>query len=803
MFASSRLLFTACLVGGSFCSVLAQDAIRYQEPPQVLKELSMAKPSPSVSADGKGNWMVVMERSDAPAVDILAQPELRVAGLRINPNNFGPSRANYITGMYLQRMGSNKPTPIAGLPANLRAGNVSWNPSETRIAFTHARDQQIDLYIIDVAKSSARRINARGLNMVMGNDPIWVNDEQLLYSSIVAPASKAPQRNPVPSGPIVQENLGKAAASATFQDLIKSPFDEDVFAFYATAQLVWFNGTREMPVGKPDLYSSIELSPNRQFLLQRVVHKPFSYLVPAGGFNSIVRITNLQGRQVRELAKLPSSELAPRGFDNTLNAPRGFNWVASSPARVTWMMPLDSGLIKKQVPFHDAIYLLDAPFAGEPKLLTQTVERAGNLVGVNDTMYLVIENSRAKHRQKWSRFNPITGATHVLIDRSTDDAYGDPGTPLSVKNKAGQSMIRFTADHKIMMRGTGASAQGDFPFLASFDIHSKKLDTLWRCRSPYYESVVTMMDNDDKRFVTVRQSRDEAPNYFLRTIGSDVVQPLTQFADPQPALRNLVKTKITYKRKDGLDLAADLYVPKGYDPARDGRLPVFMWAYPREYKRASDAAQVRGSQYTFTRINWGSSIYWATQGYAVMDATEFPIVGEGDQQPNDNFVEQLTWNAEAAIDKIVDMGIGDRNRVGVGGHSYGAFMTANLLAHTKLFKAGIARSGAYNRTLTPFGFQNEERTFWQAPDVYSRMSPFNYADKIKTPILLIHGEADNNSGTFPIQSERLYNAVKGHGGTIRYVQLPYESHGYAARENILHMLWEMTTWLDKYVKNAK
>ena len=349
------------------------------------------------------------------------------------------------------------------------------------------------------------------------------------------------------------------------------------------------------------------------------------------------------------------------------------------------------------------------------------------------------------------------------------------------------------------MRGAGSSSKGDLPFLNSFNVDTKETKTLWRCQDPYYEVVTSVIDFDKLSFATSRQGQNETPNYYLYN-GENSGKQLTNFPDPQPELRGITKEKITYKRKDGVDLAADLYLPKGYSKEKDGVLPVIMWAYPREFKSSNDAAQIRGSKYTFVRVSWGSPIFWATQGYAVMDNTEFPIVGEGDKQPNDNFLEQLVWNAEAAIRKIADLGVGDSTRVAVGGHSYGAFMTANLLAHSKLFKAGIARSGAYNRSLTPFGFQNEERTYWQAPELYAKMSPFSYANKIKTPLLMIHGEADNNPGTFPIQSERLYNAIKGHGGTVRFVQLPYESHGYAAKENILHMLWEQHEWLEKYVK---
>ncbi|HNO99527.1 MAG TPA: prolyl oligopeptidase family serine peptidase, partial [Ferruginibacter sp.] len=370
------------------------------------------------------------------------------------------------------------------------------------------------------------------------------------------------------------------------------------------------------------------------------------------------------------------------------------------------------------------------------------------------------------------------------------------------KNKYGRNVPKLLNGTTLFMRGTGASVKGDLPFLNSFNISTKETKQLWRCEEPYYESVTSVLNYDDLTIITNKQSQDEQPNYFIRNLNNKSSKAITNFPDPQPGLRGISKQKITYKRKDGVDLAADLYLPKGYDPKKDGPLPVIMWAYPREFKSASDAAQIRGSKYTFTRVGYGSIVFWATQGYAIMDNAEMPIVGEGDKQPNDNFVEQLVWSAEAAINKVAEMGVGDSTRVAVGGHSYGAFMTANLLAHTKLFKAGIARSGAYNRTLTPFGFQNEERTYWQAPEVYSRMSPFSYANQIKTPLLMIHGEADNNPGTFPIQSERLYNAIKGHGGTVRFVQLPFESHGYAAKENILHMLWEQDQWLSKYVKLA-
>jgi len=780
--------------------VFAQDAIEYQVPPKEIYDLVMAKPTPGVSFDSKGQYMLVLDRSSMPSVEDLAQPELRIAGLRINPNNFSPSRSAYFTNITIKELAGGKEYTVSGLPANLKAGNLQWSPNDDKAAFTNTTNNTVDIYVIDVKTHKAVKINKAPVNLVLGAAFDWVDNNSLLYTAVSKPLAMAPKKPLAPRGPVVQQNLGKVAASVTYQDLIKTPFDESLFEFYGTTQLVKNTNGIETKVGAPAIYSSVNISPDKKYLLVEKIDKPFSYLVTAGGFNSTMLITDMNGAVVKQLAKLPSSELAPTGNDNVLNAPRGYDWLDNTTATVRWIEPLDSGLIKKKMDFHDVAYTLAAPFTAAPKELVKTAQRMYNVTDVGNDLYFISEGSRAKHRQKMSKLT-VDGKMEVLIDRSTDDAYNDPGTALTEKNKYGRNTVKLVNGAQVFMRGIGASAKGDLPFLNSFNINTKETKQLWRCEEPYYESVTDVLDFDKMIIVTNKQSQTDPPNYYVRNLANGSTKAITAFADPQPGLRGITKQKITYKRKDGVDLAADLYLPKGYDPKKDGSLPVVMWAYPREFKSAADAAQLRGSKYTFTRVGYGSIVFWATQGYAIMDNTEFPIVGEGDKQPNDNFVDQLAWSAEAAINKVAEMGVGDSSRVAVGGHSYGAFMTANLLAHTKLFKAGIARSGAYNRTLTPFGFQNEERTYWQAPEVYNSMSPFMFADKIKTPMLMIHGEADNNPGTFPIQSERLYNAIKGHGGTVRFVQLPFESHGYAAKENILHMLWEQNQWLDKYVKH--
>ncbi|MFN0256268.1 S9 family peptidase [Pedobacter ureilyticus] len=787
-------------------SAFAQDAVTYQTPPKVMADLLLAKPTPGVNIDSKAEWILFSDRNPYPSIEELAMPEYKIAGMRINPNNYSPSRQTYVNSFSLKNIKTGKTSAVTGLPATLFAGNVRWNPSETKIAFTQTSQDRIDLYVIDVVTAKATKINKQPLNAILGSSVVWVDDNTLLYQVATKPASAAPKRPLAPKGPTVQENLGKVAPSATIQDLIKSPYDEQLFEFFATSQLVQNKGGVETPIGAPAIYSTVSLSPDKNYLMVRTIKKPFSYLVAAYGFPSTVKVIDRAGKTIKVLAELPSTEVRPSGYDNVQNVPRSFDWRDDEAATIVWAQPLDSGLIKKNVEFHDGVYELKAPFTGASKELFKTKTRYAGVSWGNATLALVREMSRTKQSSKVSRFNPSTGALETLYELNTTDAYNNPGSPVTEKNKFGRQVI-LTTDNgtKLLLNNTtGASPKGDLPFIAKFDLNTKKSEILWRCQEGTFEVVTDVLDPQKLVLLTRRESKTDVPNYFVKNLVLRVAdRQITNFANPYTSLDGVTKQKITYKRADGVDLTGDLYLPKGYNKDKDGPLPTLIWAYPREFNSASDAAQVRGSENKFITISSGGPIFYVTQGYAVLDNAEMPIVAKEGKRPNDSFVEQLKLNADAAINKLSEMGVGDRNRMAVGGHSYGAFMTANLLAHTNLFKAGIARSGAYNRTLTPFGFQNEDRTYWQAPQLYYEMSPFSYADKIKTPLLLIHGEMDDNQGTFPINSERLFNAVKGHGGTTRFVYLPYEAHGYRAKENILHMLWETNKWLDTYVKNAK
>jgi dipeptidyl aminopeptidase/acylaminoacyl peptidase len=797
-----------CCLSLLFISIfsMAQESASYKLPPKEIADLLLAKPTPAVSIDHLGEWMLIMERESYPTVEELGQPELRVAGLRLNPNNYSPSRQSFINNLKLKHIADGKEYTITGIPAGALISNTEWSPSEKKISFTNTTATKVDLYVIDIAKKTAVKINKTALVTTIGPVSQWVDDNTIIYTAATKPAAMLPKRPITPVGPSIQENIGKAAPSRTYQDLIKSVYDETAFAFMTTAQLIKNTNGTETKLSSPAIYASFVVSPDNKYILTETIQKPYSYLVTAYSFASTMAIMDMGGKMVKSLAKIPSGETTPSGYDNVLPSPRGFAWRADEPSTITWCEPQDSGLIKKNMEFHDAVYALKAPFTASPAVLVKTKMRFRNIVWGNEHFAWVNEGLTGKQLQKASKLDPATGAMETLFERNTTDAYNNPGMPVMKRTAFGTSVINLLENNKILMNNpVGSSPDGDLPFLSTFDLSSKTSQIVWRAKKGSYETITAVLDANTLKLITRKESQTEVPNYYIKNLkGSGPDQQITGFSNPYPSMVGVTKEKLKYKRADGVDLTGDLYLPRGYDRTKDGPLPVLIWAYPREYNNAADAAQVRGSADRFTTISWGSPIFYVMRGYAVLDNAEMPIVAASkESKPNDTFIEQLKLNAEAAIGALTSLGVGDPKRVAVGGHSYGAFMTAHLLSHTNLFKAGLARSGAYNRTLTPFGFQAEERTYWESPDLYYKMSPFSYANKIKTPILLVHGEADDNPGTFPINSERLYNAIKGHGGTVRLVYLPYEAHGYRGKENLLHLLWEQSQWLDRFVKNAK
>jgi len=789
--------------------VPAQSAgsLPYQTPPPALMELIDAPPTPAVDVDPTNTWLLIMDRPNLSPIDELAQPELRLAGLRINPRTWTASRRGFYSGLTLQNIRTGVAKPVSGLPDGVRIQHVEWSPDARHLAFTVLGDDALTLWLVGVDSAKARRLGEFVLNSTFGVPFQWMSDNRTLVCKLRPEQPvEIPAEPLVPEGPVIQEATGRKAPARTYQDLLQNPHDEALFEIFTTTQLAMVNLDGEKTLlGEPAIYAGVDPSPDGRYLLVQTIHRPFSYTVPLSRFPRSSEIWDRRGQVVRLLADLPLAEYVPIAFDAVPTGPRSVSWRSDVPATVCWVEAQDQGDPKVDVKVRDKMFALATPFTEKPRELLALEMRFGGVIWGQDDLALVNEWWWKTRRIRSWRFAPgaADASPTLMFDRSLEDRYNDPGSPLLRRNEAGQAVL-LTADEgrTLFLRGAGASPEGDRPFLDRLSLADMKTQRLWRSEAPYYEQVVRLLDPEKMVALTQRESVTEPPNFFLRELKGENLTRVTAFPHPTPQLKDVQKEMIHYERADGVKLTATLYLPPGYDPAADGPLPLLMWAYPQEFKSADAAGQVTDSPYRFIRVGWWSPVIWVAAGYAVLDDPAIPIVGEAEVEPNDTFIKQLQQGAAAAVDEVVRRGVARRGHIAVGGHSYGAFMTANLLAHTDLFAAGIARSGAYNRTLTPFGFQSEERTFWEAPEIYFAMSPFMHAHKINEPLLMIHGQADNNAGTFPMQSERLYDAVKGLGGTARLVMLPHESHGYRARESIMHMLWETWMWLEKYVRPA-
>jgi dipeptidyl aminopeptidase/acylaminoacyl peptidase len=799
MIRSSACLAALALMGLVLgLSLQAQEP--YKLPPKEIVDMLEAPPTPMVSMSPAGDVMALIERESMPSIAALAEPIIRIAGMRIAPATNSRQTLTFSTGISIKDMKTGA-VRKAALPAGFKFTFPSWAPDGKTMALLRYVDDGVELWSLDVGTGTAKALTPAKVNAILSGFD-WLADSRRLVVSLV-PDGRGPAPAPprVPKGPEIQESGGEEAKVATYQDLLKTAFDELLFDHYATAQAVIVDTVSgEMrKIGKPFI-GSLSVSPDMNWVLSSRIKRPYSYSLPASGFSRSVEIWDMDGKLVKVLADLPPTENVP--INGVPKGPRSVQWMTHEPATLLWVEALDEGDPKKEVPFRDQYLKLGAPFSGEPAQIVKLKERAAGL------SFFQTPGKALASQREWKRRWRTTFLVDLkdpsaepvkLWDLSTQDRYNDPGRPVTTTLKTGERVILQDKDW-IYLDGAGSSPKGDYPFLDRLNLRTMKAERLFQCQDPAYESFVAFDGPSRTRIIATRETRTEPPNYYFYDLKTKKRTALTDFKDPAPQMTAVKRERITYKRADGLDLRGTLYLPADHKPGT--RLPVVVWAYPMEYDTADTAGQVRGSVNRFTFYRGTSQLFFVTQGYALLDNAEMPVVGDP-QTVNDTFVQQIVSNAEAAIRKLDEMGVGDPKRVGVGGHSYGAFMTANLLAHCDLFAAGIARSGAYNRTLTPFGFQSERRTLWEAAETYIMMSPFMHAHKINEPVLLIHGMADNNSGTFPIQSERLFAALKGFGATSRFVYLPHESHGYAARESALHVLAEMIEWFDRYVKNKK
>ncbi len=777
----------------------------YKQPPKDVSDVLNASAIPQTSVSPAKDKILLLEPLRYPPISELAQPMLRLGGLRINPNTNGQHRQPYSVKLTLKNIADGKETAV-NLPENAQVISPSWSADGKYIAFGNQTPTGIELWILETASGKANRLNNIRVNTAFGGYE-WMPDQRSFIINLVpSKRAAAPVNSSVPSEPNIQETAGKTGAVQTFQDLLKSPTDEKLFDYYATSQLavVSVDGkTKE--IGQPAIFENATVSPDGKYILTTQIKRPYSYLFPASYFPNEVEVWDTNGKMIRKLASSPLQENLP--VQGVQTGARSYDWIPTEAATLMWAEALDGGDPKSKIMPRDKLMKLAAPFSTQPIEVIKVENRyQGRSFGERDSLMLFYDFNRDTRRRRIFMMDyRSASAPKMISDLNIADRYNDIGQPVLKTLPNGERVILQNGD-EIFLTGNGASPEGDRPFLRKMNLKDLKTQEIFRSDAASYETFVALTNDAGTQFITRKESITEPPNLYLRQFCPPnancialVDRQLTEFADPTPQLRGITKRLMKYKRADGVDLSFTLYLPPNYKEGT--RLPTVVWAYPLEFTDASVAGQVSGSTNRFTSIGGTSHLFFLLNGYAVLDETTMPIVGDP-LTVNDTFIKQIVDSAQAAIDKAVEMGVTDRDKVGVGGHSYGAFMTANLLAHSDLFRAGVARSGAYNRTLTPFGFQGERRNFWEATELYTKISPFFYANKINEPLLLIHGEADNNQGTYPVQSERLFAAMQGTGGTARLVMLPLESHGYAARESIGQTLFEMISWFDKYVKNA-
>jgi dipeptidyl aminopeptidase/acylaminoacyl peptidase len=789
----------AILLGLTSSGIALAQNNNYRQPPADVTGMVLAAPTPNVSINPTDDAMLLLDYNPNPSIATLARPFLKLGGLRVDPQLTARQRITEFTGCSVQWFLEDRTVQIQLPKTGRLAGLPRWSPDGRQLAFGLDVADGVQLWVADARTGKCRQLGKLYVNEVLNSGFSWMKgSERLLVRMVPTNRGAAPAATALPTGPNVEETAGKVSQVMTLQDLLRSENDERLFEYYGTSQLAFVDAQsgKVTPLGAPGLHMWTSPSPDENYLVVTTLQKPFSYRVAYANFARRTEVWDKSGRKVRTVVEYGVTDEIPR--QGVVNGARDVSWQPLRPARLLWAEALDGGDPKRKVDFRDKIMLLDVPFAGEARELFKTKYRFSGTTWLSTPDQVLVDDYDRDRRWVTTYRMDLSRpeVRDTVFDLSINDDYANPGDPIYHRATNGDYVLLQDGDW-VFYNSEGASDEGKFPRLDRINLRTRQRETLHQSPKTALEEFVAFVGDDQSRIITRYQSKTEVPNYYLFSIKNNKNdrKALTKFSDPAPQMTKVEKRVVKYTRPDGVPLSGTLYLPANYQPGQ--KLPLFMWAYPLEYSDLKTAGQVRVTDNNFTYYRNDSPLFFVTQGYAVlMDAT-IPIVGDPETM-NNTFIEQATAGGRAAIDYLDSLGIIDRNRVGVGGHSYGAFMTANLLAHSTDYAYGIARSGAYNRTLTPFGFQSERRSFWEAKEIYMNVSPFMFADKIKKPLLIIHGEADNNPGTFTVQSERLYQAIKGNGGTARLVLLPHESHGYRARESVLHVLAEMFDWAAKH-----
>ena len=785
-----------------------QPATEWQSPPADWLEVLYAPQLPQVWTAPTGEYMLLADPVLYPPLAELAGPMHKLAGMRVNPATNGYHGQHGGTAPRLVRVEGGATSPL-DLPADAEVLSVEWTADGQRFALTVGFADYIGLWVGSV-DGDVTRIDDLALNPLMGSPVSWLPDQERLLVRRIPQRGPAPEPPAIPAGPEIVEGAG-ASARSTYEarNLLETVLDDALFEYYTTSELVILDpSTGGLDViGVPAPYATAEFSPDGEYLLIERLVGPWSHEVAWWRFANEIEVWNESGERVASIASLPVADAVP--VQGVTLGPRSIAWRATAPHMLFWVEALDGGDPLAEVPHRDRLMRLDAPFAAAPEEVFRAEQRIRGVGawGAEGGMLMLTQRERMNRRIYVWLLDVDEGTSRLWYDRDEDDRYGDPGSPVVRPLPNGEWVLRQEGD-AVFFRGSGATDQGDRPFLDLRDLETGDTERLFRSDPDHYEYFAAFAGDED-HFVMSSESAVDVPNYYLATLGQPVEaaageatrtltrNPITRFEDPAPLLREIKKQIVRYERNDGVPLSFELLLPPGYEEGT--RLPTVLYAYPLEYSGMATAGQVSGSSQRFMRIYGPSHLFFLLRGYAVLDRTAMPMLGDP-ETTYDTFVPQLVADAEAAVAKAVEMGVADPERIGIIGHSHGGLMVANLLAHTDLFQAGIARSGSYNKTVQPFGYQSERRSLFEARDAYINASPTFFADQVNEPVLIIHGADDSNPGTLTPQSEVFYEAVRGSGGTARLVLLPFEDHGYRGRESIEHVLWEQLTWFDTYLK---
>lgn len=800
------------LVPGAVASDAGMELVTaWQSPPEDLLDVLYAAQLPWVWTAPTGEYLLLADPALYPSLAELAAPMYKLAEIRVNPALNCVHGRHGGTSPRLVQVDGGAVTSL-DLPDGTEVHGVAFTVDGDHFALTVGHSDHLGLWVGSMGGKLAE-IEGVALNPLLGNAVQWLPDQERLLVLRIPERGDEPSPPAIPAGPKVAEGIG-AAARSTYEarNLLQTAHDDVLFDYYCKSELVIvdpLNGSVSV-IGEGTHYCNAEFSPDGEYILVEYIVGPWSHEVAWWRFASEIEVWSTEGELVANIASLPLADAVPAHGVNV--GPRSVSWRATSPHELYWVEALDAGDPVAEVPHRDRLMRLCAPFNGQAEEVFRAEHRLlpwQMAWGEQGGTLMLCEYERMRRWFYVWLLDVEDGTARLWYDRDVGDRYGDPGNPVFRRLANGQRVMRQAGD-AVYFSGTGATEQGDRPFLDLRNLETGETERLFRCDPDRYEYFQGFAGSEN-RFVLRSESSVDVPNYYLAALGEEIeasggeaaralsMEPITRFEDPTPQLREIEKRIVHFEREDGVPLSFHLYLPPGYEEGTP--LPTVVDAYPLEYSGATTAGQVRGSTQRFMRIYGASHLYFLLRGYAVLDQTAMPMLGDP-ETTYDTFVPQLVADAEAAVAKAVEMGVADPERIGIMGHSHGALMVANLLAHTDLFRAGIARSGSYNKTNQPFGFQAERRSLYEARDAYIQLSPTFFADQINEPILIIHGDDDSNPGTLTFQSEVFFEAVRGSGGTARLVLLPFEDHGYRAQESLEHVLWEQLRWFDEYVKGA-